>query len=73
MYDPMDHLEETWTRNRSGRSALRSRLSKSETRRKLILFAKYFMVQFLNSSKSVEEIVDEYSGGEPPAFVRDDG
>jgi hypothetical protein len=71
MYDPMDHLEETWTKNHSGRSRIRPLISKWIYRRMMIGFAKMFIVKFLNSTNSVEEIVDEWiASNEPPAFVR---
>ena len=70
MFDPRDNLDEAYGKYGSGRSALRPRQARGMYRRQMIDFAKMFIVRYLNTDMSVEEIVDDWLA--TTAFVTQD-
>jgi hypothetical protein len=60
MFDTMDNIPQEWPARRRGGRRLAERISFQTARRRLVQFAKFAVVEALNSTKDYEEIVDEW-------------
>ena len=61
MYDPMDHLPRSLLARKKGEvSVLRRLVQRAHARRELTRFAKYFLIEYLNSKRDVDDIVEDW-------------
>lgn len=67
MFDPLDHIEDGRTVQRS-RSMLRNMFARASIRRKLVDLCKLVLYEYLNSEKSIDQVVDEWMREHPNYF-----